>query len=342
MTQPAASRQYDDLTPQHVLDSLDAVGFRGDGRILQLNSYENRVFQVFLEDGSAVVAKFYRPGRWSDAQILEEHAFAAELQAEEVPVVAPLTLSGSALGDPPTLLPVRSGHGLHRVAVSPRCAGREPELDEPGTLERIGQFLGRCHAVGARRPFLHRLSMDPARDARAARDALRAGPHLEPTVGARWAQVSDEACTAVASAFEAFAQHGPLRRLRLHGDAHRGNVLWREGGPHVVDLDDAVQGPAIQDLWMLVSGDRRTMAAQLGDLLEGYRRFCDFDERELALLEPLRTLRMLRYSAWLAARWEDPAFPRSFPGFGTAAYWQEQITQLQEQLELMAEPPLRV
>ncbi len=248
------SHPYDDLTPERVLDALAEGGLWGDGRLLQLNSYENRVFQVFLEDGSAVVAKFYRPGRWSDAQILEEHAFAAELQAEEVPVVAPLTLSGSALGEPPTLLPVRSGHGLHRVAVSPRCAGREPELDEPGTLERIGQFLGRCHAVGARRPFLHRLSMEPARDARAARDALRAGPHLEPTVGARWAQVSDEACTAVASAFEAFAQHGPLRRLRLHGDAHRGNVLWRDGGPHVVDLDDAVQGPAIQDLWMLVSG----------------------------------------------------------------------------------------
>lgn len=339
---------YDDLSPERVLDALAEGGVRGDGRILQLNSYENRVFQVFLEDGSAVVAKFYRPGRWSDAQILEEHAFATDLAHEEVPVVAPMALQGQALGDPPTLLPVlrhvdggqtTPGRAAHRVAVSPRCAGRAPELDQPGTLERIGQFLGRCHAVGARRPFVHRLTLSPAADARSARSALLAGSHLEPTLAGRWAQVSEAACQAIAEAFEA---RGPLTTLRLHGDAHPGNVLWRDGGPHVVDLDDAVQGPAMQDLWMLVSGDRHTMAAQLGRLLDGYLRFRDFDTRELALMEPLRTLRILRHSAWLAARWDDPAFPRSFPHFGTAAYWSEQVTQLLEQLELMAEPPLVV
>jgi Ser/Thr protein kinase RdoA (MazF antagonist) len=333
---------YEDLTPPHVLTALDAVSLHGDGRILQLNSYENRVFQVFLEDGGAVVAKFYRPGRWSDAQILEEHAFALELAEAEVPVVPPLLLQAEPghpatlrlQGEPPTLAHCEG----HRYAVAARCTGREPELDAPGTLQRIGRFIGRLHAVGRRRPFEHRHHLDAARDGRRAIDLIVAGDFVPPECAPAWRDVAERALTRIA---EAFAALQPLATLRLHGDCHIGNVLWRYtedagdpwAGPHIVDLDDAMQGPAVQDLWMLVSGDPQTMAFQLDALLEGYTQFSDFDARERALIEPLRTLRMLRHSAWLAERWDDPTFPLNFPFFGTAAYWSQQTAQLREQIE---------
>ena len=329
---------FADLTPQQVLDSLEAVGLRGDGRILQLNSYENRVFQVFLEDGRAVVAKFYRPGRWSDAQILEEHAFALELAAAEIPVVPPLALSeggdtpGLVLqGDPPTLATLAG----HRFAVAARCAGREPELEDPATLRQLGRFIGRLHAVGRRRPFEHRHHLDPRADGRRAMALLLEGGFVTPQELPAWRAVTTDALAAVVAAFDAFPADAPLATLRLHGDCHPGNVLWREGAPNVVDLDDAMQGPAVQDLWMLVSGDATTMARQLDTLLAGYEDFADFDDRERRLIEPLRTLRMLRHSAWLAERWADPTFPLNFPFFGSAAYWSQQTTQMREQLEAM-------
>lgn len=330
---------YSQLDPQQVLDALDAVGLRGDGRVLQLNSYENRVFQVFLEDvhegHSAVVAKFYRPGRWSDAQILEEHSFALELAAAEVPVVPPLVLPMAApgvqlRGTPPTLA---CGFG-HRYGVSARCAGREPELEDPAALRQLGRFIGRLHAVGRQRPFEHRHHLNPRADGQRALKLLLDGGFVPDTEQPAWLQACEQALAAVNAAFDA-AQ--PLATLRLHGDCHLGNVLWRDGAPHVVDLDDAMQGPAVQDLWMLVSGDHTTMAQQLNTLLEGYEQFCAFDDRERALIEPLRTLRMLRHSAWLAERWGDPTFPRNFPFFGTAAYWNQQTTQLREQIEAIAE-----
>jgi len=336
MSTPAG---YADLTPAQVLDALDAVGQRGDGRILQLNSYENRVFQVFLEDTSAVVAKFYRPGRWSDAQIVEEHAFALELADAEVPVVPPLVLSKMAddvvlHGTPPTLACLHH----HRVAVAARCAGREPPLDEPETLRQIGRFIGRLHAVGRRRPFEHRHRMDAHVDGRRSLALLIEGGFVAADQLPAWHDTAARALDAVEAAFERAA---PLATLRLHGDCHIGNVLWRESGehagPHVVDLDDAMQGPAVQDLWMLVSGDAQTMARQLNTLLEGYEQFIDFDDGERALIEPLRTLRMLRHSAWLAERWSDPTFPLNFPFFGSSAYWSQQTTQLREQLELIAQ-----
>lgn len=330
---------YDTLTPQRVLDALTDVGLLGDGRILQLNSYENRVFQLFLEDGRAVVAKFYRPGRWSDEQILEEHALALELVAAEVPVVPPLTLDHGAIGTPPTLARFEADGVLHRMAVAPRCAGREPELEDDATLLQIGRFLGRLHVVGAARPFVHRHRMQPVADAARARHLLIDGGFVSSDMLPAWSSASSAAIEAIGAAFEA---HPPATQLRLHGDCHLGNVLWRDGQPNLVDLDDACTGPAVQDFWMLVSGDRRSMAWQLSLLLEGYGQFRDFDGAELALIEPLRTLRMLRHSAWLAERWSDPAFPLSFPFFGTAAYWSQQVTQLREQLEAMAEPPLRV
>jgi Ser/Thr protein kinase RdoA (MazF antagonist) len=334
MTDPG----YASLTPQQVLDALATVGLHGDGRILQLNSYENRVFQVFLEDGSALVAKFYRPGRWSDAQIVEEHAFALELTEAEVAVVPPLALqahdAGVRLcGTPPTL----ACWNGHRFAVSPRCAGREPELDQPDTLRQIGRFIGRLHAVGRQRAFVHRHRMDARNDGQRAMRLLIDGGFVPADQLPAWQSGCEQALAAAVAAFDDAA---PLTLLRLHGDCHIGNVLWRQtgegSGPHVVDLDDAMQGPAVQDLWMLVSGDHHSMARQLRTLLEGYEQFSDFDDRELRLIEPLRTLRMLRHSAWLAERWSDPTFPLNFPFFGSSAYWNQQTTQLREQIEAMS------
>ncbi len=334
---------YSQLTPRQVLDSLDAVGLRGDGRILQLNSYENRVFQVFLEDGRAVVAKFYRPGRWSNEQIVEEHAFALELAAAEVSVVPPRVLHAEPgvpglelYGDPPTLACHTVDGSTHRYTVADRCAGREPELDDPATLERIGRFIGRLHAVGRRRPFVHRHQLDARADGQRALKVLLQGGFVPPTEQPAWHDACLRALDATSAAFDAVAATGPLATLRLHGDCHPGNVLWRDSGPNVVDLDDAMQGPAVQDLWMLVSGDAATMAQQLDTLLGGYEQFADFDDRERALIEPLRTLRMVRHSAWLAERWGDPTFPLNFPFFGSAAYWSQQTAQLREQVELMA------
>ena len=330
---------FSGLDPQQVLDALAAVGLHGDGRVLQLNSYENRVFQVFLEDGSAVVAKFYRPGRWSDAQIVEEHGFALELAAAEVPVVPPLVLVAApeavALrleGDPPTLACLTLQGSALRYTAAARCAGREPELEDPAALRQLGRFIGRLHAVGRRQPFAHRHRLDARADGQRALTLLLDGGFVPDTERAAWQQAAQQALARVVDAFDALQ---PLATLRLHGDCHLGNVLWRDGAPHVVDLDDAMQGPAVQDLWMLVSGDPSTMAQQLNTLLAGYEQFCDFDDRERALIEPLRTLRMLRHSAWLAARWGDPTFPINFPFFGSAAYWSQQTAQLREQTELM-------
>ncbi len=344
---------FGNLSPQQVLDALDAVGQRGDGRILQLNSYENRVFQVMLENGDAVVAKFYRPQRWSDAQILEEHSFALELVEAEVPVVPPLLLQaepggapGLVLhGTPPTLACLQDrgadetgpmAPSGHRFAVAARCAGRQPELDDPDVLRQIGRFIGRLHSVGRRRRFEHRHVLNARVDGARARDLLLNRGFVTAAELPAWRSACDQALAATVAAFEAAA---PLATLRLHGDCHPGNVLWRQTGagqgPHVVDLDDAMQGPAVQDLWMLVSGDGPTMARQLNTLLEGYEQFADFDDHERALIEPLRTLRMLRHSAWLAERWDDPTFPLNFPFFGTAAYWSQQTAQLREQLEAM-------
>jgi Ser/Thr protein kinase RdoA (MazF antagonist) len=337
-TMPAG---YTDLDPDRVLRTLDALGLRGDGRLLQLNSYENRVFQVFLEDGDVVVAKFYRPARWSDAQILEEHAFARELVADDVQVVAPRVLSAGSeidlLGEPPTLARWHEGADVHRVAVSDRHAGRAPELEDPAALQWLGRFLGRLHAVGARQRFAYRRTMDAATFGHQARRRLLEGEFVSDAERATWVAHCD---AALACVDRSFALLGATPQLRLHGDFHPGNIMWRPEGPHVVDLDDACNGPAVQDLWMLLSGDAPAMREQLAQVLAGYRVFRSFDERELALIEPLRTLRMIHHSAWIAERWADPAFPLAFPWFGTAAYWSQQAAQLREQVEAMNQPPL--
>jgi Ser/Thr protein kinase RdoA (MazF antagonist) len=350
---------YANLTPHRMLDALAAAGLGVTGGLLQLNSYENRVVQAALDDGSAVVAKFYRPARWSDAQILEEHQFARELEAAELPVAAPIVLDAShagtdltLAGDPPTL-----GHwhiapdaddtagtpdAVHRFAVAPRRAGRAPELESPHTLAWIGRLLGRMHSVGAQRPFAHRRALDCDSHGTQARRRVEDSGLLTPAQAATWLAVSEHAIEAARRAFD---EGGPLRLLRLHGDCHPGNILWRDEGEHAgplfVDLDDACTGPAIQDLWMLLSGDRDAMQVQLSHVLHGYRAFMDFNPAELGLVEALRTLRMIHHSAWLAERWDDPAFPAAFPWFGTPAYWDQQTTQLREQLEHMALPALQ-
>lgn len=319
---------FGQLTPELMLDALEHAGLRPDGRLLQLNSYENRVLQAHIEDGGAVVAKFYRPGRWTDAQILEEHAFAAELATAEVPVVAPLVLA-DAPGSSGTL-----GHfSGHRFAVSPRQGGRAPELEDPEVLRWIGRFLARLHDVGQQRPFEHRLTWNNADPARDARDWLLAHDTLAPEVSANW---HDAATRCIEAIDAAFAAQPDRRTVRLHGDCHPGNILWTpDHGPHFVDLDDAVQGPAVQDLWMLLSGEPDAARRQLDALLDGYESVREFDWRELRLIEALRTQRMIHHSAWLARRWDDPAFPLAFPWFGTPNYWSDQVVKLHEQLEAM-------
>ena len=323
---------YSGLTPDAVLDALASAGFAGDGRLLALNSYENRVYQVWLDDAggpASVVAKFYRPGRWSDGQILEEHAFAGELAEREIPVVAPLSAGGRTLLE----------SGGFRFAVYPRRGGRTPELEDPDTLEGMGRFIGRIHAVGAARAFVERPALDIDAFGREPRDWLLASGFVPADLLEAW---KSAARLALDGAERCYERAGEVRALRLHGDCHASNVLWTDDGPHFVDFDDCRTGPAIQDLWMLLSGDRASMTRQLSDLLSGYEDFAEFDPRELHLLEALRTLRLLHYSAWLARRWDDPAFPAAFPWFNTQRYWQDRILELKEQVSLMDEDPLSV
>lgn len=339
MTNLPAAPPYADLTPDAVLNAIDAIGrpagLLTTGTLLTLNSYENRVFQVGVEDtdGRAgfVVAKFYRPGRWSDAQIEEEHAFVAELVAAEVPAVPARTIDGRTL------------HHIdgHRVALFDRRGGRAPNLDDDEVLEWIGRFIGRIHVCGASQPFAHRPALDLATFGVEPRAWLLAHEWVPPELRATYASVSQQALDVVA---DTFARVGAVDTLRLHGDVHEGNVLWYDGlaqsGPHFVDFDDSRMGPAVQDLWMLIGG-REQAPQRLKALLDGYEEFRDFNDRELQLVEALRTLRLLHYSAWIARRWDDPAFPAAFPFFDTPRYWEERILELREQVAAMAEPPPR-
>lgn len=322
-----SAHPYAALTPELVLDALDTVGIHGDGRLLALNSYENRVYQVWRDDAPPVVVKFYRPQRWSDAAIDEEHAYVLELAAREIPVVPPLALNGATL----------HRHGEFRFAIYAKRGGRAPELDRPDVLEWLGRFLGRIHAAGGR--FAHRPTLDIATFGEAPRAFLLSEDWVPADLAEAYASVSAQALDHVRWAFE---RAGDVTVQRLHGDCHAGNVLWTDDGPHFVDFDDARNGPAIQDLWMLLSGDRAAMQRQLRHVLDGYEDFRDFDRRELHLIEALRTLRLLHYAAWIAQRWEDPAFPAAFPWFGDQRYWQDRILELREQVALMDEPPLAV
>ena len=317
------------LTPDVVLDALGSIGLPGDGRLLALNSYENRVYQTGMEDGPPLIAKFYRPERWSDAEILEEHAFVATLAEREIPVVPALEINGKTL---------HKFDGF-RFSVFTRHGGRAPELDDSKTLEWMGRFIGRIHAVGALQPYRHRPSLDIQSFGEEPSAYLLAHDFIPAELAEVYRGVVGQALDGVRRCYD---RAGAVKKLRLHGDCHVGNVLWTDAGPHFVDFDDSRMGPAIQDLWMLLSGERAEMTRQLFDLLAGYEDFYDFDPRELLLVEALRTLRLIHYAAWIARRWDDPAFTVAFPWFNTQRYWQDRILELREQIALMDEPPLSI
>ncbi len=319
---------YSLLTPDCVMNALDSLGYHCDGRLLALNSYENRVYQVGMEEGLPLVVKFYRPERWTNEAILEEHAFVQELAEREIPVVPALVLGGETL---------HTFEGF-RFAVFPKHGGRAPEFDDRNTLEWMGRFLGRIHAIGALKPFQHRPTLDIASFGVEPLDFLLTNNFIPADLDAAYRSVAEQALAGVRHCFERAGSN--VKALRLHGDCHAGNVLWTDSGPHFVDFDDSRMGPAVQDLWMLLSGERADMVRQLNDVLAGYEDFYDFDSNELHLVEALRTLRLIHYSAWLAQRWDDPAFKQAFPWFNTQRYWQERILELREQVALMEEPPL--
>jgi Ser/Thr protein kinase RdoA (MazF antagonist) len=301
-----------------VLAAVESAGLRSDGRLLALNSFENRVYQVGIEGAAPVVAKFYRGGRWSDAAIIEEHAFARELADAELPVVAPLEFAKSTL--------------LHfaefRFALYPRQGGRAPELESATNLAWMGRLLARLHGVGARARFVARGTLDRATLIAAPARAVLASPLLPAAVRARYRREIENVDALIADRLAAVA---PVHQLRLHGDCHGGNVLWTDAGPHFVDLDDARMGPAVQDLWMLAPNPRA-----LDLLLEGYGEFRDFDRSELDLIEPLRVMRQIHYAGWIAQRWADPAFPRAFPFAAEPRWWEQHVADLIEAAERLA------
>jgi Ser/Thr protein kinase RdoA (MazF antagonist) len=324
------------LTPDVVLDAVEDMGLPADGRLLALNSYENRVYRVGLAepmvagDGSVithVVAKFYRTPRWSDAQIREEHAFALELAAAELPVAAPLVLGGETL----------HLHAGFRFALFGCMAGAAPDLDRPGDRALLGRTLGRLHAVGARRDFRHRGSISQWRHGAAAREAVLGLGVVPEPLDAAYAEVSAQLVEAIRACHEAA---GPQRMQRLHGDCHPGNILWRDTGPLFVDFDDSLAGPVVQDLWMFIAGNPDRMRREWSDLLEGYEQFAHVEPGQAGLIEALRGTRMLNHAAWVAQRWSDPAFPRAFPWFGEPRHWERHIDELREQLAALEDPPL--
>ena len=317
---------FNGLTPEVVLDAAAAAGLDPDGRLFALNSYENRVYQLHGAHGPLVL-KFYRPARWSDAQIAEEHEFTAELAATELPVAAPLTLGGT------TLVRYRE----FRFACFPWLRGRAPELDAPEARQLLGRTLARLHQVGARRPFAVRPRIGIERFGWQARSQVLGSELLPAALTERYSSVSGALLERVVAGF---AAAGSATEIRLHGDCHLGNLLWNEQGPAFVDLDDCAMGPRVQDLWMMLSGSPAEQQRQWGEILEGYAQFADFDLHELVLIEPLRALRMLHHAAWVAHRWSDPAFPRAFPWIGEPRYWEGYIQDLLEQIEAIEDPPL--
>jgi len=333
----SGAHPYEALTPDVVLDAVDSqallAGGRSDGRQLALNSYENRVYQVGIEDAQPIIIKFYRPDRWTDAAIQEEHDFAEILAQSEIPAVAPLRgTAGNSLFE----------YAGFRFAIYPRRGGRPPDLEDPDNLVWMGRFLGRIHAIGATEDFQHRPTLDIESFGREPFHYIMSTNIVPGDLHAAYSTLVEDVLVQVQAGFErAGVIENKVAQIRLHGDCHPGNILWTEDGPHFVDFDDARTGPAIQDLWMLLSGERAQMTGQIDEILSGYSEFMDFNPRELHLIEPLRTLRMIHYSAWLARRWDDPTFPMHFPWFAEPRYWEEQILALREQAAMMNEEPLR-
>lgn len=320
---------YDRLTPDMVIDSVESVGYLSDARLLALNSYENRVYQVGIEDSVPLIAKFYRPERWSEAQIQEEHLFSLELQDAEISVVAPLVDD--------------NGNTLHqfegfKFALFPRRGGYPPELDNLDSLLVLGRTVGRIHAVGRAGQFTERQQITVERMLTRNREFLLEGFIPKGLIPAYESLTADLQRTVESI----YGEVKPDDLIRVHGDCHVGNILWRDDTAHFVDLDDCCTAPAIQDLWMFLNGERHDRQLQLSELIEGYSEFCDFDPRQIRWIEALRTMRLINYAAWLARRWEDPAFPRSFTWFNTERYWADHILELREQMSAMQEEPLQL
>ncbi len=322
-------QDYTDLTPETTLDAVESLGYETSGRLLALNSYENRVYRCELEQGGAIIAKFYRPGRWSNLALHEEHAFAQQLVAQEIPVVAPIIKDGESLFE----------HEGYRFAVYPLRGGRWPDLESRDDLNWMGRFIARIHNVGRSSVFHHRHKIEIKRMGNDSASYLQESGFIPDYLEQAYQTLVADLIIEIQAAFD---RCGHYQSIRLHGDCHRSNVLWTDDGPHFVDLDDCCNGPAIQDLWMLLSGERQEMTEQLCDLLEGYEEFASLDLKELNLIEALRSLRMMHYAAWLARRWNDPAFPLAFPWFNTNQYWEEHVLELREQLSRLHEPVLVV
>lgn len=324
-----SSHPFQALTPNFIIDAVESQGFYCDCRNLVLNSYENRVYQIGIEDGTPIISKFYRPDRWSNEQILEEHRFCFELAEHELPVVAPIR---NSLGE--SLFTYKG----FSFALYPRQGGHAPEFDNLDNLLILGRMLGRIHNIGSVQPFSHRPTLDSVNFGHDS-VALIMESFIPLDYRPSYEAVTGQLLKAIDGIM---AGIGPVNFIRTHGDCHAGNILWRDNAPHFVDFDDARMAPAVQDLWMMLSGERPRQLAQLEALIRGYREFCDFNPAELRLIEVLRTLRMLHYSAWLARRWQDPLFPHTFPWFNTVNYWGEHILQLREQLAVLEEAPLEL
>ena len=320
---------YTELTPETILDAVESLGYETSGRFLALNSYENRVYRCDLEEGGGIIAKFYRPGRWSDEAIHEEHVFAQELVEQEIPVVAPI------LHDSVSLF----RHQGYRFTLYPLRGGRWPDLESRDDLNWMGRFIARIHNVGRTSSFQHRHKIEINRMGNEPAAYLQQHGFIPGYLEQAYQTLVDDLLKEIQAAFD---RCGHYQSIRLHGDCHRSNVLWTDDGPHFVDLDDCCNGPAIQDLWMLLSGERQEMTEQLCDLLEGYEEFATLELNELHLIEALRSLRMMHYAAWLAKRWSDPAFPMAFPWFNSTQYWEQHVLELREQLSRLHEPVLVV
>ena len=322
---------YQKLTPDTVIEAVESTGRFSDARILPLNSYENRVYQVGMDEGDPVIAKFYRPERWSIAQIDEEHRFTQYLYDLDIPVVPPLAIN------PENETPTIAKQGDFLFALYPRQGGRAPELDNLDHLHQLGRFIGRIHAAGKAFPLSHRIKLSTSRFGSDCVDYLLSNGFIPSDLTEAYSAVCDQILMEIERTSPESDQYD---QITLHGDCHPGNVLWRDDRPHFVDFDDVVTGPAIQDLWMLLSGDTPNRQKQLMEIIEGYEMFMPFNLAELKLIEPLRAMRLLHYNAWLARRWHDPAFPMSFPWFNSPRYWSEHILECKEMLSALREPAL--
>ena len=325
----SGNHPFDKLTPDLLIDAVESQGFLSDGGFLALNSYENRVYQIGIENKTPMIAKFYRPNRWTDEQIFEEHQFCFQLQEQELPVVCPwLNSEGKSI----------SHHEGFRFALYERKGGRAPELDNLDNLFILGRLLGRFHGIGATQPFKYRPTLNVKNFGWDSYELI-SKDFMPKELSPAYDSLALDVLKAID---EILAGYGQINNIRVHGDCHSGNILWRDDYPHFVDFDDARMAPAIQDIWMLLSGDREEQTAQITEIIQGYNEFYDFDYRQLRLIEVFRTLRIMHHSAWIARRWSDPAFPRAFSWFDSPRYWSDHILALREQLAALNEPPLEV